>query len=236
MKKGFNNNHVGAESFAARLASLHSVKRAEKDSAPATRKRSSRCDDLFKSSLLRTPSSSLPLYSVGFTLIELLVVVLIIAILAAVALPQYTKAVNKSRYTEFLLMTRALRDAQQRYFLQNDEYANSIDKLDVSLPSGYTACREQAKGTVYSNGKYQIDVDKNGVGMGKVTSDAACAVSFAGGTIMAYALSGGNGNICEDGTAEFCMTCSETTANKGLCASLGGTPTSTSESRYFLYK
>ena len=55
----------------------------------------------------------------GFTLIELLVVVLIIGILAAVAVPQYQKAVEKSRATEAVTILSSLEKAVSVWVLEN---------------------------------------------------------------------------------------------------------------------
>ncbi len=85
----------------------------------------------------------------GFTLIELLVVVLIIAILAAVAVPQYQVAVAKSRYAKLKTLVKSIEDAEIVYYLANGKYVANFTKLDIDLPSG--------KLDTSSAGRYEYD-------------------------------------------------------------------------------
>ena len=70
----------------------------------------------------------------GFTLIELLVVVLIIGILAAVAVPQYQKAVEKSRAAQAQTMLKSVSQAIESYHLANGEWPQSFDELSIDIP------------------------------------------------------------------------------------------------------
>ena len=57
----------------------------------------------------------------GFTLIEMLVVVLIIGILAGIALPQYSKAVEKAKSSEALIILKSYRDQQAICYLEKGQ-------------------------------------------------------------------------------------------------------------------
>ena len=69
----------------------------------------------------------------GFTLLELLVVVLIIAVLAAIALPQYQMAVGRAKFATLKEFTRSVAEARNRYFLTHSEYPKSAKDLDIDI-------------------------------------------------------------------------------------------------------
>ncbi len=95
----------------------------------------------------------------GFTLIELLVVVLIIGILAAIALPQYEKAVLKSRFAEALINLKSLAQSVQRCELANgqeDEACTRVENLDIQFPSSPGS-------NCFDTGNFLFCVDKGGL-------------------------------------------------------------------------
>ena len=72
--------------------------------------------------------------STGFTLVELLVVVLIIGILAAIAVPQYQRAVEKAQARTGLALLKSVYDAGITYNMANGTTPISFDEIEVDIP------------------------------------------------------------------------------------------------------
>ncbi|MCD6539230.1 MAG: prepilin-type N-terminal cleavage/methylation domain-containing protein [Candidatus Omnitrophica bacterium] len=78
----------------------------------------------------------------GFTLAEVIIVVVIIGILATLAVPNYIKAVERTRNKEAISMLKLIQQAEKMYRLENNGYvacnsnANCNNKLKLNLPSG----------------------------------------------------------------------------------------------------
>ena len=106
----------------------------------------------------------------GFTLIELLVVVLIIGILSAVAMPQYTAAVEKARVAEALQNISVIEKQIDLYRLENptgtDSYA---DFASVELSGGsWESGKYKTKNFIYhitlaDDGDADLEIIKNGM-------------------------------------------------------------------------
>lgn len=98
----------------------------------------------------------------AFTLIELLIVVLIIGILASIALPQYQKAVNRTRFNSMLTTIRSLAEAKKVYYFANSTHARTFDVLDVQLPANCaTPTADSWYGEAVNCGTYTITLDSS---------------------------------------------------------------------------
>lgn len=98
----------------------------------------------FPKAVIGNPSLLTSFSRAGFTLIELLVAVLIIGILSAVALPEYTTAVDKSRFSTLMALTKTVKDAQEVYYLANGAYSANLEELGAPLPDGWTLSEDKS--------------------------------------------------------------------------------------------
>ena len=94
----------------------------------------------------------------GFTLIELLVVVLIIGILSSVALPQYTKAVEKSRMAGVWSKLATMNQACQVNVLENNGWCDfSQMSVDFGNCSGGSYCTVPCPSSAWSSCAYGLN-------------------------------------------------------------------------------
>jgi type IV pilus assembly protein PilE len=102
----------------------------------------------------------------GITLIELMIVVVIVAILAGIAIPNYRAYVMRSNRTDATIALTRLAAAQEKFYLQRNTYTNNVSVLlgrDTSergwyaisiaagtggLTSSYTATAQPVSGQV----------------------------------------------------------------------------------------
>ena len=75
----------------------------------------------------------------GFTLIELMIVVVIVAILAAVALPAYNDSVRKSRRTAAKTAVLDMASREEKFYTTNNAYASTASNLgEYAVPFIYS--------------------------------------------------------------------------------------------------
>lgn len=72
----------------------------------------------------------------GFTLIELMITVAIIGIIAAVAYPQYTSYVQRSRLAEATGELSTTRVRLEQFFQDNRKYNSTASACGVVMPAG----------------------------------------------------------------------------------------------------
>lgn len=89
----------------------------------------------------------------GFTLIEVMMVVVIIGILAAIAFPSYREYILRGHRSEGVALLSEAAARQERYYAQNNTYADSVAKLSMEANSDndyYTLSVVAANTTTYS--------------------------------------------------------------------------------------
>ena len=120
----------------------------------------------------------------GFTLIELMVVVAVIAILGTIAVSTYRSYILRTNRTEARMALLATQVAQEKYFLQNNQYAPDIATVIAAPPGGLGI--NLTPGGVTMGGNYTVSFAAatpntytlQAVATGTQTNDTASCLTF----------------------------------------------------------
>ncbi|WP_185235494.1 type IV pilin protein [Teredinibacter franksiae] len=133
----------------------------------------------------------------GFTMIELMIVIVIVAVLAAVAVPSYQSSVIKNNRSIGKTALMTLVSRQEQYFVNNKSYTTDLTKL------GYPAA------TFYVNNNGDSSVNSTG-GVYQMSLSGATASAF---TVVATPV---NNQVSDTTCANLSLT------HRGIESASGG--------------
>ena len=108
--------------------------------------------------MFRFPADVRAYQARGFTLVELMTVVAVVAILSTIAMSSYSNYVLRTNRTEGRLALLAIQVAQEKFFLQNNAYAQDLLTVITPSPVGLGISTLDSSG-VTPGGKYTISFD-----------------------------------------------------------------------------
>jgi len=114
----------------------------------------------------------------GFTLIEILIVVIILGILAAIVIPQFSNATTASKTSGVQTTAQSLRGAVQLYYYQHNDTlptATSFWTLMMTTTDANGNPYSSATSTTGPFGPYMQSIPTNGLNSSSVVIDANVA-------------------------------------------------------------
>lgn len=127
----------------------------------------------------------------GFTLIELLIVVVIIGILAAVAIPKFSKTKDRAARASGITDIRNLATSQEAYYADSNRYATIADtgnvpgRMNFTTSAGNTALALTGTTTGWS-GVVDIQSGQCGIYHGAAARPAGMPVTIPSGVPVCW--------------------------------------------------
>lgn len=107
----------------------------------------------------------------GFTLIELMVVVSLIAVLGAIAYPNYNSYMKKSRRADAKVVLTKVADRQERYYIQNNSYSDDGTDLGFDAATAFESDEAYYTVTISSLGSLRAGWTATAAAQGVQASD-----------------------------------------------------------------
>lgn len=143
----------------------------------------------------------------GFTLIELMITVAIIAVIAAIAVPNYTDYITRSKFSEAHGQLADLRVKMEQYFMDNRRYSTTTGGGTCGIPGGNAPTTQGTRYFTYTC----ASTSANAAGDQQYTLTAA-GIAGQGLDGIAFTLNHANARTTT-------VTASTQMANKGYAAS-----------------